>query len=143
VPHDQVRSSTLAYFAAATAAVGNRDAAAALYDLLEPARDQIVWSGVVTYGRVLTFLGMLAATLGRDELADQHFAASCELEERDGLLLPAGHAHVAWAEALARRGQSDRARDEAGRALELARPNGHGTIERRALTVLEAGVPAG
>jgi hypothetical protein len=46
-------------------------------------------------------------------------------------------ARVSWVEALARRGDSDRAREEATRALAIARENGYGLAESRATRVLE------
>ena len=106
---------------------------------MEPWADQITWNGATTYGHARTYLGLLAATLGWDDRADEHFALACELQEQKGLLLWAGVAHLGWAEALARRGETRRARTEAARALALAREHGYGAIERRAEAVVETG----
>jgi hypothetical protein len=86
-----------------------------------------------------TYLGLLAATLGFDERADEHFSLACELQERKGMLLWAARARLGWAEALAGRGERERAGKEAARALELAREHGYGAIERRVSALVETG----
>jgi class 3 adenylate cyclase len=142
VPHDFIRLTTLAIYADAASQAGVREAAAPLYELMEPWADQIVWNGAITYGDVRTYLGLLAATLGWDERADEHFSLACGLQERNGLLLWAARARLGWAEALARRGERERAGAEAGRALKLASEHGYGAIERRAGALLKAGAAA-
>ncbi len=94
-----------------------------------------------TYGHARTYLGLLAATLGRDEQADEHFARACEIQERDGMLVWAARAHLGWAEALAARGEAERAREQAARALELSREHGYGLFEPRAAAILETRSP--
>jgi hypothetical protein len=59
------------------------------------------------------------------------------------MLLWAAHAHLGWAEALAARGEADRAREEAQRALELSREHGYALFEPRAATLVETESPAG
>ncbi len=139
VPHDFIRPTTLAIYADAAALTGVREAAAPLYELMEPWADQMVWTGAITYGDVRTYLGLLAATLGWDERADEHLARACEFQERHGLLLWAARARSGWAEALARRGDRKRAGEEAARALALARENGYGAIEGRVSPLVEVG----
>jgi tetratricopeptide (TPR) repeat protein len=141
VPHDFIRATTLAIYADAAALTGVREAAEPLYGLMEPLVNQMVWNGAITYGDVRTYLGLLAATLGWDERADQHLARACEFQERNGMLLWAARAHLGWAEALARRGDRERCREEGARALTLAREHGYGAIERRAGVLVEAGAP--
>jgi hypothetical protein len=51
------------------------------------------------------------------------------------MLLWAARAHLGWAEALAHRGSTERARAEAARALALAREFGYRAIEDRAATL--------
>ena len=80
-------------------------------------------------GHARTYLGLLAAALGRDELADEHFARAIDVQEREGMLVWAARAHLGWAEALAARGEPERAREHAARALELSREHGYGFIE--------------
>jgi class 3 adenylate cyclase/tetratricopeptide (TPR) repeat protein len=141
LPHDEERATALALYAEVASEVGARDAAAALYELIEPWADQILWNGGVTYGHVRTYLGLLAATLGLDERADEHFALACDIQEKKGMLLWAARARLGWAEALAERGERERAGAEAARALALAREHGYVAIERRAAALVETGSP--
>jgi tetratricopeptide (TPR) repeat protein len=135
---DNARTTALAMYADAAAQAGVVDAAAILYELIEPWADQIVWSGVGAAGHARTYLGLLAAALGWDERADTHFARAIEIQERDGIVLWAARARLGWAEALAARGETRRAREQAAHALELAREHGYGFIEPRAVTILTA-----
>jgi class 3 adenylate cyclase len=137
VPHDLVRSTALALYADAASMAGIKDAAASLYELMEPWADQITWTGATSHGHVRTYLGPLAATLGWNDRADEHFTLACDIQEEKGMLLWAARARLGWAEALALRGEHDRARAEASRALALAREHGYGAIERRAAALVE------
>jgi hypothetical protein len=141
LPHDEIRLSALGAYAEAASQAGLRDAAAALYDLMEPWADQIPWQGGVSSGHVRLYLGLLAATLGLDQRADEHLAAACEFHERERMLLWAARGRLGWAEALARRGESERASTEASRALALAREHGYEAIEHRAAAVVEIRSP--
>ncbi|HWH11145.1 MAG TPA: tetratricopeptide repeat protein [Solirubrobacteraceae bacterium] len=139
VPWSRSRKIALALYADAAAQVGARDVAARLYELIEPWCDQVPWSGVSGCAHARTYLGLLAATLGRDELADEHFTRAIHVQEREGMLVWAARAHLGWAEALAARGERDRARDHAAQALRLARQHGYGFIEPAASAIIEAG----
>ena len=142
VPWDSNRTSSLALYADAAAQAAVVDAAAVLYQLIEPWADQVVWSGASAYGDARTYLGLLAAALGRDEEADGHFARAIEVQQRDGMLLWAARAHLGWAEALAARGEGERARDQAARVLALSREHGYVLFEPRASAIVETGAPA-
>ena len=61
---------------------------------------------------------MLAATLGRHEQADEDFALACDFHNRNGVRTWEARSELGWAEALAERGDLDRAREHASRALE-------------------------
>ena len=139
---DQMRLTALALYAEAASHGGVRDAAAALTSYWSRGRDEVVWNGASAYGHVSTYLALLAATVGWDERADEHFALACDLQEQKGMLLWAARAHLGWAEALAGRGETERAQAEAARALALAREHGYRAIERRAATLVEAGSAA-
>ena len=143
VPWDNNRMATLAMYADAAAQAGVVEAAAVLYELIDPWADQIVWTGGSTYGHARTYLGLLAAALGRHGLADDHFAGASEIQERDGMLLWAARAHLGWAEALAARGQTKRAREHAARTLELAREHGYALFEPRAAAIVGTQTAAG
>jgi hypothetical protein len=142
VPWDQARTSALAFYADAASQTGLTHAAGVLHELIEPWADQAVWNGAEGFGHFRTYLGLLATTLGWHERADEHFALACAIQEGKGMLLWAARAHLGWAEALAGRGEGERAQAEAARALELARQHDYGAIERRAGAVVEAGSAA-
>jgi tetratricopeptide (TPR) repeat protein len=142
VPWEQTRTAALALYADAAAQAGVNDAAEILYELIEPWADQIVWNGVIACGHARTYLGLLAAALGRDEQADEHFARAIEIQERDGMLVWAARAHLGWAEALAARGERERAHEHAASALEFSRKHGYDFLEPRAAAILEARTPS-
>jgi DNA-binding SARP family transcriptional activator len=138
VPHDQSRLMMLAYYAIAASETAAKDAAAVLYELMEPWSDQVIWIAASGLGHVGRHVGSLAATLGWHELADQHFATASAFHERNGMLLWEAHGRLAWAEALASRGRQDAALTEVARALSLAREHGYVAIERRASALASA-----
>lgn len=113
------------------------DAAGVLYELIEPWADQVAWTGAITYGHASTYLGLLAAALGRHEHADEHFKRSCQFHEANELWLFAARAHLGWAEALTSRGETEQARGEGARALELSREHGYALFEPRAAALVE------
>jgi hypothetical protein len=100
VPWESTRSSALAMYADAAAQAGATGAAAVLYELIEPWADQVVWNGTNAFGHTSTYLGLLAAALGRDAQADEHFARACVIQERDEMHVWAARAQLGWAEAL-------------------------------------------
>lgn len=133
---DQVRMVALALYADAASQAGVPHAAEMLYRLLEPWTDQVIWNGVVGYGLCRTYLGLLAATLGWDQRADEHLAIACEFHETKDMPLWAARSHLGWAENLARRGEAQRAHSEAARALELAAEHGYTAFEPRASAIV-------
>ncbi len=141
LPWNSGRLDALALYADAAAQTGVSRAAAALYDLLEPWQEQVVWNGICSYGHTRMYLGMLAATLDRHEQADQHLGFACEFHDTNGVHLWGARSHLVWAEALARRGEGARALEHASRALDLAREHGYPPIEARAAAIIETGSP--
>ncbi len=137
MPWEQTRTAALALYADAAAQAGVNDAAEILYELIEPWADQVAWNGTIACGHARTYLGLLAAALGRDEQADQDFARAIEIQERGGMLVWAARAHLGWAERLFARGQRNQARQHARRALELSREHGYGAFEPRAAALLQ------
>ena len=87
VPWDLVRTIALALYADAAAQTGLNDAAAVLYELIEPWADQVAWNGVNCCGHLSTYLGLLAAALDREEQADKYFARAIDIQERGGMLV--------------------------------------------------------
>jgi class 3 adenylate cyclase len=130
--------TALALYADAAVETGSSGPASILYELIEPWADQVVWNGVIGYGHVRMWLGLLAACMGDHEQADEHLAFACDFQETHGLLLWAARAHLGWAQALAGRGDAVRAREHAVRALELSREHGYGAFEGRSASLVEA-----
>jgi tetratricopeptide (TPR) repeat protein len=139
VPLDQVHSTALAAWARAAADIGSERAAAPLYDLIEPWRGQMVWNGTTGYGAAEMYLGMLAATLGSHERANEHFAVASELHGRERV--PGWEARnlCYWARSLHAEGAADRAHEAADRALAVAREHGFGSSARHAEALLRVG----
>jgi hypothetical protein len=142
VPHDQNRTTALALYASAAGQAKVGEAAAILYDLIEPWGDQVVWNGATGLGHARMWLALLSAALGANERADEEFEFACQFQEAHGLPLWAAFSHLCWGEALAARGGADRAREEGARALELSRRYGYGAYEDRAAALAAGRSPA-
>ncbi len=142
VARDESCTTALALYADAAAQAELPHAAAILYELIEPWAGQIAWNGATAWGHARMWLGLLAATLGWHERADEHLSFACEFQEANGLELWAAYARLGWGEALAGRGEAVRSREQAARALELARRNGYGAFEGRAAAIVAGGAPA-
>lgn len=142
LPHDQNRTVGLALYADTAAQTRSVEAAAMLADLIKPFADQVIWSGGVGFGHARTYTAMLAATLGVHERADADFAFACEFHHRHGLCVWEARSELGWAEALAERGELDRAREHASSALELSRDHGYGAFEPRAAAIAHAAIQA-
>ena len=98
--------ASLTYLTDACTALGDEATAALVYPELEPLAGTNVMIGhlVACYGAADRYLGMLAATLGEWERAEEHFERATELNRRDG------HGDVARPHALpARSGAAWRA----------------------------------
>ena len=134
--HDQNRMTGLALYADTAAQTRSVQAAAMLYELIRPFADQVIWSGGVGFGHARTYSAMLAATLGRHERADADFAFACKFHHRHGLRVWEARSELGWAETLADRGEFDRAREHASRALDLSRDHGYGAFEPRAAAIV-------
>jgi class 3 adenylate cyclase len=139
---DILRLVTLAFYTEAASLLHVVDAAALVYRLMEPWQDQFVWSGASGYGHVRLWLGVAAATCGRDTEADEHFAFACRFHHENGLRLWSARSHLGWAESFAARGEPARAREQATRAHDLARTYGYGLIEALSAPIVSAGAVA-
>ena len=111
---------------AVAAEVGDRAAAAQLYEALRPyAGRLVVWGGAnYVNGPASYFLGLLATQLGKADLAVAHFSDAIGMAERIGALPALAHILVALGDALASRGGDGDEQQAAGlqrRALEIAR----------------------
>jgi DNA-binding SARP family transcriptional activator/tetratricopeptide (TPR) repeat protein len=137
LPMDQTWIVGMCQYASAVAAVGDARSATVIYDLLHPYRAHNAMSGVATAGVVHHYEGLLAATMGRDAVADDHFAAAVAAHER---FTPVWLAwtRLEWGRALFTRAAGDdvRGRELLQQALAAARELGLGTVERRAAALL-------
>ena len=139
---DTLRLVTLTFYCEAASRLRALDAAALVHEQMAPWQDHFVWSGALGYGHVRLWLGVAAATLGRDGEADEHFAFACRFHDDNGLRLWSARSHLGWAEALAARGERAQAQEHARRALELARAYGYGLIEALAAPIASVGAVA-
>jgi hypothetical protein len=126
----------LALYADTAAATRSVEAAAMLHELIKPYADQFIGNATLGFGHARTYCAMLAATLGRHEHADADFGFACDFHHRHGLRVWEARSELGWAEALAERGELDRAREHASRALELSRDHGYGAFEPRAAAIV-------
>jgi DNA-binding CsgD family transcriptional regulator/tetratricopeptide (TPR) repeat protein len=103
--------ASLTYLTDACTALGDEATAALVYPELEPLAGTPVMIGhlVSCYGAADRYLGMLAATLGEWERADDHFERATELNRRMGM--------VTWlAHTLYQRARASLARGDGGAA---------------------------
>jgi hypothetical protein len=136
LPRDQNQSCGWAMYADTAAQTRSVEAAAMLYELLEPYADQFFSGGGVNFGHARLSLALLDATLGRHEQADAHFAFACDFHRENGLRVWETRSELGWAEGLVARGDGPSAREHAARALELARRHGYGAFEPRAAAIV-------
>ena len=120
--------------------LGDRPAAAALYERLAPWKDQLIYTGISAWGDVDHALGRLATTLGRFEEAERRLGAAVERAARIGA--PVWMARTQYSAArllLARDEPGDRARaaELLDEAIAGARRTGAATVERRASSLRE------
>ena len=130
--------TALALFADTATQTRDREAAAILYDLIQPCADQVDWHTLWGVGHARLYLGLLASVLAEHEQSDEHLAFACEFHEANDMPLWSARGHLGWAQALAERGESDSAREHASCALELSREHGYGAFEPRAAARLAA-----
>ena len=109
--------AALVYLTDACAALGDEATAALVYPELEPLAGTNVMIGhlVACHGAADRYLGMLAATLGEDDLAEQHFERAMELNRRMGAVTWLAHTAYQYARMLLAHGPGER--DRAGALL--------------------------
>jgi DNA-binding CsgD family transcriptional regulator len=109
--------AALIYLTDACAALGDEATAAIVYPELEPLAGTNMMIGhlVACHGAADRYLGMLAATLGESERAEEHFERAMELNRRMGALTWLAHTAYEYGRLLLARGTSER--DRAGALL--------------------------
>jgi DNA-binding CsgD family transcriptional regulator len=107
--------AALAYLADAAVALGDEAMAALLYPELEPLAGDNVMIGhlVACYGAADRYLGMLAATLGEAERAEEHFERALELNRRMGAQTWEAHTAYEYARFLLADSRSEPGRADA------------------------------
>jgi predicted ATPase/DNA-binding XRE family transcriptional regulator len=121
LPRDAMWITTLSYLAEVCAYLGDTERATLLYDYLLPYEGRAVVVGflAVCYGAASHYLGLLAATLGRWSVAEEHFESALELNARMGARPWLAHTRHQFALMLLNRNRgSDR--DRAGALLNQA-----------------------
>jgi DNA-binding CsgD family transcriptional regulator/tetratricopeptide (TPR) repeat protein len=132
VPRDSLWWASLAYLADAAVALGDRDAALAVYRELVPARGLVVQAAymLAAYGAADRTLGELCVLLGRHRDAETHFEAALRLERRTRMPVWLARTQLAYGRFLGERGGPGdreratamlRASREAGLAFGMAR----------------------
>ena len=76
LPPDYLALLIPVYASVACARLGDTARAERLHEILEPQRDRLVTTGASWFGATSHYLGLLAATLGRPDEADERFAAA-------------------------------------------------------------------
>jgi DNA-binding CsgD family transcriptional regulator/tetratricopeptide (TPR) repeat protein len=110
---DSLRESlwlaSLTYLTDASSAVGDSEMAALVYPELQAhaGSNVVVGYGVACYGSSDRYLGMLAATLGDWERAEDHFEAALELNRRMGARTWLAHTAYEYGRLLLARGGPD------------------------------------
>jgi tetratricopeptide (TPR) repeat protein len=120
IPWDKSWSIAMFFWAEACSRLRVLDRAGELYKFLAPFSGQLAASDIAAWGSIARALGALAATLGRYEEAEGHFAAAAEIEERFGAPLLLARTHAGWARALIARGRPEDL-DRAQQMLEQAK----------------------
>jgi len=90
-----------------------------VYDRLLPFAGLFNWTGQALSDASDLGLGLTAAALGAHALADRHFADGIALCERAGARAFGARCHFDWARVLMDRGETERGREQAERAVAI------------------------
>jgi DNA-binding SARP family transcriptional activator len=122
--------------------LGDGERAAELYELLAPyaGRNVVVGRAATCNGSASRQLGVLAATIGDWDGAEQHFGAALAMHEAMGARPFAARTRVAWAEMELARGDVARARELLADAIVAADALGMVVVAEHARSLVAAGV---
>jgi len=141
VPRDWYWFMTMALLAETCAALGDGDRAPRLYELLAPFADryvQVIYTAC--WGSAHRHLGLLAGVSERFDVAEEHFGAALDADERIGAVLMTAETQCAYGELLARRdasGDRERAAQLAALAEQVAAERDLEGLRRRARALVE------
>ncbi len=136
IPREVFWLRTMSWLAYDAAMLADAERARQIYDLLSPYRDHntfILSNSDQTGGSVSYYLGLLATTMEKWELADQHFREALERNERWEIWPYAAHTRYGWAAMLLQRGRPEDlplARELLQHALEAAEQMGMSRLAR-------------
>ena len=147
VPRDALWAGSLSYLADACGVLGDRTAAAAVYDEFVAWRGLVVQVGYVlaAHGSADRYLGELADLLGSERDAEIHFDAALQLDGAAGMPVWLAHSQLSYGRFLARRaGEDDLAKATTllRSALATAERIGIPRIADAARTALDGKTPA-
>ena len=140
VPADPTWLAALGIYAHVAADLGDRAAAEALYALLVPWTDQILYAGVGVWGSVDRAVGRLGIVLGRFEEAETRLCRAIERAARIGAPIWLAHGQLDLAGLLLARdapGDRERAVEALDATITGAARVGAATVERRARCLRE------
>ena len=129
-PRDMHWAFNMACLASAAARQQDKPQAARLADVLEPyAATGIIWAGAAAFfGSAAHWLGVLATTLGRHQLAEQHLATALAFHERLGAAPWVARTRVEQARLLLATGGHARALQLLAAAAQITRQCGMTTL---------------
>jgi len=129
-PRDMHWAFNMACLASAAARQQDKPQAARLADALEPyAATGIIWAGAAAFfGSAAHWLGALATTLGRHQLADQYLATALAFHQRLGAAPWVARANIERARLLLATGNHARALQLLAAAAEITRQCGMNTL---------------
>ena len=139
LPTNYARAYGLTIAAEVCAGVRDAERAAVLYSQLHPYRGLVATAGTQTPGSVDHYLGLLATVEGRFEQAGRHFEAAHASNEALAAPTWIARTRLEWARMLLTRrqpGDTSRAQELLGQALETARELRLANIERKAVNLL-------
>jgi hypothetical protein len=143
IPDTTSRVPTFAVLAVGCAAAGDAARADALYTLLEPfPRRVVVLPPLPTFLTTSHWLGVLAATAGRPDDAERHFADALEMHERMGARAWLSRTRLEYGRMLAARSDHERAAYLLHLALADAEDMGQESVAAPARELLGPSFPA-
>jgi class 3 adenylate cyclase/tetratricopeptide (TPR) repeat protein len=136
-PHEGSWTRGLGLAAMVAANVGDEVSAGRIYAMFAPYAGQAAASGVLFFGAVDHYLGLLAGVMGRFDEAEAHFAAAERFHDDMGARPWLARTRLEWGRLLQRRGEASRARRLLQQALASATELGQGSVEAAAQNALQ------
>jgi DNA-binding SARP family transcriptional activator len=132
MPRDLTWLTAMVWAQESAVALRHQEAAAILYDLLDPFGDIVVFNNGTGYGSVARSLGRLAHLLGQPDVARAHFRTALSINERLKAPYWIAQTQLDHADLLRDVGKSDEAARLVDQALERAKTFGFAALVSRA-----------